>query len=112
MVAGREFPIVGQKTVGQFFKKNQEVTLSPNAEVEMVPSQFDKITVVNNEIRLTDSGNYLIGKQFPAGDYGLSLASPVKEGDSMQLIVQTLIHKTNQELTGHDESQIKACENK
>ncbi|MDN6012633.1 MAG: hypothetical protein L0I12_02590 [Lactococcus sp.] len=89
LVAGREFPIVGQKTVGQFFKKNQEVTLSPNAEVELVPSQFDKITVVNNEIRLTDSGNYLIGKQFPAGDYELSLAGPVTVRDSVQLIVQT-----------------------
>lgn len=88
------------------------MTLSPNAEVELVPSQFDKITVVNNEIRITDSGNYLIDKQFPAGNYELSLAGPVTEGDSMQLTVQTLIHKTNQELTGHDESQIKACENK
>ena len=65
------------------------MTLSPNAEVEMVPSQFDKITVVNNEIRLTDSGNYLIGKQFPAGNYELSLAGPVTVRDSVQLIVQT-----------------------
>lgn len=99
LVAGREFPIVGQKTVGQFFKKNQEVTLSPNAEVEMVPSQFDKITVVNNEIRLTDSGNYLIDKQFPAGDYELSLAGPVTVRDSVQLIVQTFSGKTKQEFS-------------
>ena len=99
LVAGREFPIVGQKTVGQFFKKNQEVTLSPNAEVELVPSQFDKITVVNNEIRLTDSGNYLIGKQFPAGDYELSLAGQVTVRDSVQLIVQTFSGKTKQEFS-------------
>lgn len=99
LVSGREFPIVGQKTVGQFFKKNQEVTLSPNAEVEMVPSQFKKISMVNNEIRLTDSGNYLIGRQFPAGDYDLSLAGSVTERDSVQLILQTFSGKTKQELS-------------
>ncbi|MCJ1972983.1 hypothetical protein [Pseudolactococcus carnosus] len=75
------------------------MTLSPNAEVEMVPSQFDKIAVVDNEIRLTDSGNYLIGKQFPAGDYELSLAGSVTVRDSVQLILQTFSGKTKQEFS-------------
>lgn len=46
------------------FSKNQEVILSPNSEVEMVPSKFEKIEVENEGIKLQNSGAYLIEKQF------------------------------------------------
>ena len=38
--------------LGNSLKKNQEVTLSPNSEVEMVPSKFEKIEVEDGGIKL------------------------------------------------------------
>lgn len=99
LVAGREFPLVGQTNVGQFFKKNQEVTLSPNSEVEMVPSKFEKIEVEDGGIKLQNSGAYLIGKQFPEGDYEVSFSGVATDASGVQIIIETLGGKVKQEVS-------------
>lgn len=99
LVAGREFPLVGQTNVGHFFKKNQEVTLSPNSEVEMVPSKFEKIEVENEGIKLQNSGAYLIEKQFSVGDYEASLSGVATDTSGVQIIIETLSGKVKQEVS-------------
>ena len=89
LVAGREFPLVGQTNVGHFFKKNQEVILSPNSEVEMVPSKFEKVEVENEGIKLQNSGAYLIEKQFSVGDYEASLSGVATDTSGVQIIIET-----------------------
>ena len=99
LVAGREFPLVGQTNVGHFFKKNQEVILSPNSEVEMVPSKFEKIEVENEGIKLQNSGAYLIEKQFSVGDYEASLSGVATDTSGVQIIIETLSGKVKQEVS-------------
>jgi hypothetical protein len=99
LVAGREFPLVGQTNVGHFFKKNQEVILSPNSEVEMVPSKFEKIEVENEGIKLQNSGAYLIEKQFSVGDYEASLSGVATDTSGVQIIIETLNGKVKQEVS-------------
>lgn len=99
LVAGREFPLVGQTNVGHFFKKNQEVILSPNSEVEMVPSKFEKIEVENEGIKLQNSGAYLIEKQFSVGDYKASLSGVATDTSGVQIIIETLNGKVKQEVS-------------
>ena len=99
LVAGREFPLVGQTNVGHFFKKNQEVILSPNSEVEMVPSKFEKIEVENEGIKLQNSGAYLIEKQFSVGDYEASLSGVATDTSGVQIINETLSGKVKQEVS-------------
>lgn len=99
LVAGREFPLVGQTNVGHFFKKNQEVILSPNSEVEMVPSKFEKIEVENEGIKLQNSGAYLIKKQFSVGDYEASLSGVATDTSGVQIIIETLSGKVKQEVS-------------
>lgn len=99
LVAGREFPLVGQTNVGHFFKKNQEVILSPNSEVEMVPSKFEKIEVENEGIKLQNSGAYLIEKQFSVDDYEASLSGVATDTSGVQIIIETLSGKVKQEVS-------------
>ncbi len=72
-------PTVGQTLVGQFFDKGEVVQLTSKQEVEMKPAKFGKLDVKNKKVKLTNEGNYLVGKQFPSGTYKISLDTALSE---------------------------------
>ncbi|PCS04989.1 hypothetical protein RU86_GL001362 [Lactococcus piscium] len=72
-------PTVGQTLVGQFFDKGESVQLASQQEVEMKPAKFAKLDVKNKAVKLTNGGSYLVGKQFPAGTYKISLNTVLPE---------------------------------
>jgi hypothetical protein len=109
-IAGREFPLTGQTNVGTFFKKNQKVTLNPNTEVEMIPSEFAPIKAEDGVYKLQHSGHYLAGTQFPAGQYTLSLEGSATDGNGVQLIVETVSGKVKKEISLSDLSDKKTID--
>ncbi|GAB2021952.1 hypothetical protein RyT2_10260 [Pseudolactococcus yaeyamensis] len=92
-----QIPDLDKTRRGQYFNKNESVSLNSGEEVIFNPAKFEKIPESNNAYILTDTGNYLIGEQFPSGEYTISFEGELtawtdKSGNVTQGEVQIVVY--------------------
>lgn len=78
-------PLVGEKAVGSYFKKGQELLMKVNGKIKLEPAKLEKYD--ESPIILTEGGDYFVGLQVPAGRYKVILqgelsSDGMKEGSS------------------------------
>ncbi|MDR0298646.1 MAG: hypothetical protein LBI13_00950 [Streptococcaceae bacterium] len=69
-LVGTNIPENGHTLVGTYYQKEQEIQIFTNAQIKFFPAKFERLEA---PISLKTNGNYLVGAQFPAGDYQLTL---------------------------------------
>lgn len=97
-------PLVGETLVGQFFKKDDTLTMLVNGKIQLKPAKLEKFS--GQSIELKNPGSYYVGTQIPVGTYQIKFVGEltndgVKEGETgvVQLNVKQL---------GADDDQTKS----
>ena len=83
--------------LGQFFNQDEVIRLDSGEEATLMPAKFEKIPLKNKVYSLTDNGNYLIGQQFPTGEYWISVKGDLpawkdKNGKWNQGMIQLVVY--------------------
>ncbi|MDR0299562.1 MAG: hypothetical protein LBI13_05710 [Streptococcaceae bacterium] len=73
-----DIPTDGVTDVGIYYPKGQQLRLVPQAKasVKLVPAKFQKLS---SPVQLKNNGGYLVGKQFPAGNYKISFTGKLQK---------------------------------
>ncbi|SJZ66853.1 hypothetical protein SAMN02745116_01109 [Pilibacter termitis] len=93
-------PKMNETTFGQYFEEGEKVALQAGEEVEFQPAKFEKLAEEDAIFTLKDAGSYLIGTQFSAGKYRVSLEKELakmirKDGKEVNGVIQLLVYKPN-----------------
>lgn len=92
----------GDKIVGQKCEKGTHVYIKGKGTVKLSPAKYKSLAVDNrNEYTILHSGNYIIGKQIPAGKYKITYSNKNKE-----IIEKPFI----QVLPGYGENPLKSID--
>lgn len=63
-------PLVGETLVGQYFKKDDTLTMDVDGEIQLKPAKLQKFS--GHQIEINNPGNYYVGSQIPVGTYQVS----------------------------------------
>lgn len=74
-----QLPELNSSRLGQFLNQDEAIRLDSGEEATLTPAKFEKIPLKNKVYSLTDTGNYLIGQQFPSGEYWISYTGNLPE---------------------------------
>lgn len=92
-----QLPELNSSRLGQFFNQDEVIRLDSGEEATLTPAKFEKIPLKNKVYSLTDNGNYLIGQQFPTGEYWISVKDDLpswedKNGKRNQGMIQLVVY--------------------
>ena len=92
-----QLPELNSSRLGQFFNQDEAIRLDSGQEATLTPAKFEKIPLKNKIYSLTDTGNYLIGQQFPSGEYWISYTGDIPEwkienGMRSKGAIQVVVH--------------------
>ncbi len=92
-----QLPELNSSRLGQFFNQDEVIRLDSGEEATLMPAKFEKIPLKNKVYSLTDNGNYLIGQQFPTGEYWISVKGDLpawkdKNGKWNQGMIQLVVY--------------------
>lgn len=95
--ATSQLPELNSSRLGQFFNQDEAIRLDGGEEATLTPAKFEKIPLKNKLYSLTDTGNYLIGQQFPSGEYWISYTGDIPEwkienGRRSKGAIQVVVH--------------------
>ena len=92
-----QLPELNSSRLAQFFNQDEAIRLDSGQEAILTPAKFEKIPLKNKIYSLTDAGNYLIGQQFPSGEYWISYTGDLPEwkienGRRIKGAIQVVVH--------------------
>ena len=92
-----QLPELNSSRLAQFFNQDEAIRLDSGQEATLTPAKFEKIPLKNKIYSLTDTGNYLIGQQFPSGEYWISYTGDIPEwkienGMRSKGAIQVVVH--------------------
>ena len=92
-----QLPELNSSRLAQFFNQDEAIRLDSGQEATLTPAKFEKIPLKNKVYSLTDTGNYLIGQQFPSGEYWISYTGDIPEwkienGMRSKGAIQVVVH--------------------
>ena len=95
--ARSQIPERGRTRLGQYVDEGESISLYAGEEAAYQPAKFEKIAEKKGAYVLADMGNYLIGEQFPSGDYSVSINGAFskwidKSGNTMAGQVQLVVY--------------------
>lgn len=98
--ARSQIPELGRTRLGQYVNEGESISLYAGEVAVYQPAKFKKITEKKGAYTLTDIGNYLVGEQFPSGDYTVSINGAFnkwtdKSGNTMAGQVQLVVYAPN-----------------
>ena len=92
-----QIPELGRTRLGQYVDEGEAISLYAGEAAAYQPAKFEKIAEKKGAYVLADMGNYLIGEQFPSGDYSVSINGAFskwidKSGNTMAGQVQLVVY--------------------
>ena len=77
--ARSQIPELGRTRLGQYVDEGESISLYAGEVATYQPAKFEKIAEKKGAYVLSEIGNYLIGEQFPGGDYTVSIDGAFSE---------------------------------